>query len=118
VERSGDRDVEAPRGLLRLGEEVEDPGVERTRLHRLVDILVIALCAVICGADTWTEIELFGRAKFDGLRTFLELPHGIPSHDTFGRVFPRLNPEPLERCFLTWMQALTQARGGRLILQC
>ena len=92
--------------------------MERTRLHRLVDILVIALCAVICGADTWTEIELFGRAKFDGLRTFLELPHGIPSHDTFGRVFPRLNPEPLERCFLTWMQALTQARGGRLILQC
>jgi len=108
-------DVEAPRGLLRLLGEVEDPRVERTKPHRLVDILVIALGAVICGADTWTEIELFGRAKFDGLRTFLELPHGIPSHDTFGRVFSRLNPEQLERCFRTWMQALVQVSGGRLI---
>ena len=108
-------DVEAPRGLLRLFGEVEDPRVERTKLHRLADILVIALYAVICGADTWTEIELFGEAKFDGLRTFLELPHSIPSHDTFGRVFSRLNPEQFERCFLTGMQALAQASGGRLI---
>ena len=108
-------DVEAPRGLLRRFDEVEDPRVERTKLHRLSDILVITLCAVICGADSWTEIELFGKAKFDWLRTFLELPHGIPSHDTFGRIFSRLNPEQLERCFLSWMQALAQASGGRLI---
>ena len=108
-------DVEAPRGLLRIFGEVQDPRVERTRLHRLSDILVITLCAVICGADTWMEIELFGQAKLDWLRTFLELPHGIPSHDTFGRVFARLNPEQLERCFLTWMQGLAQASGGRLI---
>ena len=108
-------DVEAPRGLLRIFGEVEDPRVERTKLHLLPDILVITLCAVICGADTWMEIELFGQAKLDWLRTFLELPHGIPSHDTFGRVFARLNPEPLERCFLTWMQALAKAGGGRLI---
>ena len=72
-------DVEAPRGLLRIFEEVEDPRLERTRLHRLSDILVVALCGVICGADSWTEIELFGKAKFDWLRTFLELGHGIPS---------------------------------------
>ena len=85
-------DVEAPRGLLRIFGEVEDPRVERTRLHRLSDILVITLCAVICGADTWMEIELFGQAKLDWLRTFLELPHGIPSHDTFGRVFAALDP--------------------------
>ena len=86
-------DVEAPRGLLRIFEEVEDPRLERTKLHGLTDILLIVLCAVICGADSWTEIELFGKAKFDWLRTFLELPNGIPSHDTFGRVFSRLNPE-------------------------
>jgi len=61
------------------------------------------------------EIELFGQAKLDWLRISLELPHGIPSYDTFGRVFGRLNPESLERCFLTWMQALAQASGGRLI---
>jgi len=108
-------DVEAPCGLLRRFDEVEDPRVERTKLHRLSDILVITLCAVICGADNWTEIELFGKAKFDWLRTFLELPNGIPSHDTFGRVFSRLNPEQLERCFLTWMRALAQSSGGRLI---
>ena len=108
-------DVEAPRGLLRIFGEVEDPRVERTKLHRLPDILVITLCAVICGADTWMEIELFGQAKLDWLRTFLELPHGIPSHDTFGRVFARLNPEQLERCFVAWMQALSQVSGGRLI---
>ena len=108
-------DVEAPRGLLRVFEEVKDPRVERTKLHHLSDILAIALCAVICGADSWTEVELFGKAKFGWLRTFLGLPHGIPSHDTFGRVFSRLNPEQLERCFLTWMQALTQASKGRLV---
>jgi len=94
---------------------VEDPRVDRTRLHRLSDILVITLCAVICGADSWTEIELFGKAKVDWLRTFLELPHGIPSHDTFGRVFSRLDPDQLERCFVSWMQALVQATGGRAV---
>lgn len=108
-------DVEAPQALLRLFDRVEDPRVERSKLHRLSDILVITLCAVICGADTWTEVELFGQAKVDWLRTFLDLSHGIPSHDTFGRVFARLNPDQLERCFQDWMQALAQASGGRLI---
>lgn len=108
-------DVEAPRGLLRILEKVEDPRVERTKLHQLSDILTITLCAVICGADEWTEIELFGKEKSDWLGTFLELPHGIPSHDTFARVFSLLVPEQLEQCFLTWMQALAQASSGQLI---
>jgi predicted transposase YbfD/YdcC len=108
-------DVEAPRALLRLFDQVEDPRVERSKLHRLSDILVITLCGVICGADGWTEVELFGRAKIDWLRRFLELPHGIPSHDTFGRIFARLNPDQLERCFRIWMQALAKVSGGRLI---
>jgi len=108
-------DVEAPCGLLRLFGDVQDPRMERTKLHRLVDILMITLCAVICGADTWAEIELFGQSKLDWLKTFLELPHGIPSHDTFGRVFARLDPEQLERCFQKLMQALAQASGGQLI---
>jgi predicted transposase YbfD/YdcC len=108
-------DVEAPRALLRLFDGVDDPRVERTKLHHLTDILVITLCAVICGADTWTEVELFGWAKVEWLRTFLALPHGIPSHDTFGRVFARLNPDELERCFRAWTQALATASGGRLV---
>ena len=66
---------------------VRDPRIERGKLHKLLDILVIAICAVICGADTWVDVELFGRSKAAWLKGFLELPNGIPSHDTFGRVF-------------------------------
>ncbi len=64
--------------------ELDDPRVERTRRHKLVDILAIAICATICGADSWVHIELFGRSKLAWFQSFLELPHGIPSHDTFG----------------------------------
>jgi len=108
-------DVEAPRGWLRIFDQGQDPRVERAKLHRLTDILAITLLAVICGADEWTEIELFGRSKLDWLRTFLELPHGIPSHDTFGRVFGRLDPEQLEHCFQQWMQGLARPSGGTSI---
>jgi hypothetical protein len=92
-------DVEAPRGLLRVLDELVGPRVERAKLHHLTDILAITLLGVICGADEWTEIELFGQSKLDWLPTFLELPLGIPSHDTFGRVFSRLDPDQLEQCF-------------------
>jgi predicted transposase YbfD/YdcC len=83
-----------------------DPRVERTREHRLVDIVTIALCAVLCGADGWVAVETFGRAKEAWLRTFLALPGGIPSHDTFGRVFARLDPDEFRACFLAWVRAL------------
>jgi hypothetical protein len=84
-------DVEAPRGVLRFFDELEDPRLDRTKLHALGDILFITLCAVICGADTWTEVEWFGHNKEEWLRRFLPLVNGIPSHDTFGRVFSRLD---------------------------
>lgn len=67
--------------------DLEDPRIDRTKLHQLLDIIIVAICAVICGADSWVEVEEFGNAKIDWFRTFLELPNGIPSHDTFGRVF-------------------------------
>ena len=79
--------------------EVSDPRVERTKLHLLLDILVIAICAVICGADSWVEMEAYGNAKEQWLRRFLRLPHGIPSHDTFARVLARLKPEELQAVF-------------------
>jgi len=83
-----------------------DPRVERTKRHALLDVLTIALCAVICGADSWVEVERFGQAKEAWLRTFLALPQGIPCHDTFGRVFAQLDPVAFERCFLAWVQAM------------
>jgi predicted transposase YbfD/YdcC len=92
--------------------KIDDPRIERTKRHSLLSILTIALCGVICGAESWTEIEDFGHAKEAWLRTFLDLPHGIPSHDTFGRVFARLNPEQFRACFVDWVRALQTAVPG------
>ena len=78
---------------------LEDPRIERSKLHKLMDIIAIAICATICGADSWVHVEIFGRSKEEWLRTFLELPNGVPSHDTFGAVFSRLDPEQFQSCF-------------------
>jgi len=94
---------------------LQDPRIDRTKLHQLLDIVVIAICAIICGADDWVEVELFGNAKLPWLRTFLALPHGIPSHDTFGRVFARLNPEQFGQCFQHWMQAVYEITRGQVV---
>jgi predicted transposase YbfD/YdcC len=94
---------------------VTDPRVDRAKLHLLMDILVMAICAVICGADSWVEMEAYGRAKEQGLRQFLPLPNGIPSHDTFARVLARLDPEELQQCFLRWMHAVSEVTEGEVI---
>lgn len=92
--------------LLECFADLPDPRVERTRKHRLLDILVIALCAVLCGAEGWDDIVEFAQAKRDWLQERLELPSGIPCADTFRRVFARLQPEAFQTCFLTWIQAV------------
>ncbi len=95
--------------------DIEDPRVERTRQHELLDIIVIAVCAVICGADNWVEVEAWANARLDWLRQFLPLVHGIPSHDTLGDVFGRLKPEQFERSFLTWVQAVVGATDVQVV---
>jgi predicted transposase YbfD/YdcC len=97
-----------PSPVLALSEHfahLDDPRVERTRLHHLLDIVVIAICAVIAGAESWDDIALFGEAKQAWFATFLALPNGIPSHDTFNRVFAALDPDQFRAGFASWVQA-------------
>ncbi len=82
--------------------DIKDPQMARSRLQTLVDILIIAVCAVLCGADSFTEIEDFGRAKEAWFRERLELPGGIPSHDTFRRVLAAIDPMAFEQIFMVW----------------
>ena len=83
-------------------QDLEDPRIDRSKRHGLLDILTIAICAVICGADSWVYVEMFGKSKEEWFRSFLDLPNGIPSHDTFGDVFSRLDPEQFQECFMEW----------------
>jgi predicted transposase YbfD/YdcC len=94
---------------------LEDPRVERTKRHQLLDIIMIAICAILCGADDWVEVELFGNAKLAWLKKLLALPNGIPSHDTFGRVFARLDAEQFQKCFLAWIQAVSEITHGQVV---
>jgi predicted transposase YbfD/YdcC len=97
----------------RLVEEfstLEDPRCGGKIEHRLLDILVIAICAVIAGAERWEDIALYGRSKIDWLRKFLVLPNGIPAHDTFRRVFMLIDPAHFEACFEAWARSFGAAR--------
>ncbi|PSB13800.1 ISAs1 family transposase [Phormidesmis priestleyi ULC007] len=95
--------------------EIEDPRIERSKRHKLIDILTIAILAVICGADSWVGMESFGQAKVKWLKRILELPNGIPSHDTFARVFARLNPEQFQACFLKWVRSLVRLSDEEVV---
>lgn len=95
--------------------KVKDPRIGNATRHKFIDILVIAICAVVCGADGWSDVALFGRSKQKWLKTFLELPHGVPSHDTFGRVFGLINPEEFQRTFLGWVAEIQKLTQGEVI---
>ena len=95
--------------------ELTDPRVDRTKAHMLEDILFIAIASVICGAESWNDMENFGKAKEGWLRTFLRLPEGIPSHDTFNRVFSALNPEELESSFLSWTRSVAELTDNEVV---
>ena len=106
---------------------LEDPRIDRCKRHKLLDIIAIAICATICGADSWVHVELFGKSKEEWFRTFLELPNGIPSHDTpafagaglFGYVFSRLDPQQFQQCFqqcfLEWTRGVAELLPGAVV---
>ena len=95
--------------------KLEDPRIDRTKLHLLSDILTIVICAVICDADGWVDVENYGVSKHTWLATFLPLPNGIPSHDTFGRVFARIDPQQFQACFIRWMRDIYRVTNGEVV---
>ena len=95
--------------------KIPDQRVVTRSSHKLIDIIAIAILAILCGADGWVGIETYGKAKEEWLKTFLELPNGIPSHDTFGRVFSELNPEILEQNFQAWIKVIAKGLGLEVV---
>lgn len=101
--------------LIECLAEVNDPRIERCRRHKLIDILFLAVCAMICGADSFTEMEEFGPTKEAWLRQFVELPNGIPSHDTIGRVLARVKPDELDGSLEKWVRGVVQLSEGEIV---
>lgn len=99
-------DVMEKGAFLACFEKVKDPRMNRRKKHELLDIIALTICAVISGADAWTEVEAYGKEKHDWLRTFLPLENGIPSHDTLGRVFSLLDPNELQEAFAQWVRTI------------
>ena len=101
--------------LAEYFQALSDPRVDRRKLHKLIDVLVIAICCLICGGESFNDMEEFGKSKENWLKGFLELPHGIPSHDTFNRVFAALNPKLFLECFLRWTQSLREVLSQEIV---
>jgi predicted transposase YbfD/YdcC len=102
-------------GIMDYFEAIPDPRIERKKLHKLYDIIFITITAAICGIENWEDVEEFGEIRYDWLKTVLELPNGIPSHDTFNRVFSLIDPKALEQCFRQWVQSVAQITKGQII---
>lgn len=105
----------ASSSLLQHFESLEDPRTSYLVEHRLLDIMALTICAVICGAEGWADIEDYGHSKLAWLKTFLALPNGIPSHDTISRLFARLEPSKLQECFVSWVKTIAQLSEGEVI---
>ncbi len=104
-----------PKSLIDCLEEIEDPRVNRTRDHKLIDILVIGLCTMITIGENFTDMETLGKGKYDWFKKYLELPNGIPSHDTFNRVFSAINPDHFLECFVRWVKTLCSSLQDEVV---
>ncbi len=107
--------VSVTSSLVNHFSDIEDPRVEARSCHKLVDIIVVTICAVICGAESWYDVEEYGARKVSFLRQFLELRHGPASHDTYRRVFTIVNPEKIGSCFVYWVKSLVRLDGTEVI---
>lgn len=103
------------KSLMKEFESLEEPRVARTRLHSLNDILVITICGFVCGVDNWVDLQFFAEDREDWFKTFLKLPNGIPSHDTFGRLFGALDPVEFSCCFARWMRGISKVTDGQVV---
>ena len=104
-----------PNSLLECFIKISDPRVDRTRQHKLIDILVIGLCTMITVGENFTDMEDFGNLKHEWLKTFLELPSDIPSHDTFNRVLSAIDPEIFLECFIEWVAGLCTSLDNEVV---
>ena len=104
-----------PNEIIKFFSIIPDPRIERTKEHKLIDIIVIALSSVMCGAEGWIEIQEFGKGKKEWFESFLELPNGIPSHDTFRRVFMILDPNNFREVLIKWTKQVTKRMKGEIV---
>jgi predicted transposase YbfD/YdcC len=105
----------APPSLVECLGAIDDPRMDRTRRHKLVDVLAIGLCSMLTGGEGFNDMQMFGEIKRDWLKTFLELPHGIPTHDTFNRVFSAIDPHCFLDCFVRWVRSICPALEGDVV---
>ena len=112
---SQNKNNNAPQPIAQHFITITDPRIEKSTDHKLIDIIAIAVCGVIAGCDSWVEIEDFGKARKDWFAAYLGLKHGIPSHDTFGRVFALINPREFQLSFASWMQSVMKTTKGQVI---
>ena len=104
-----------PHNLLEHFSSIQDPRIDRNKLHPLSSIIFLTICAVLSGCNDWDEIEGYGIEKQDWLEKFIELPHGVPSHDTINRVFARLKPKALQSCFLSWIESVVSKSKHNIV---
>ena len=102
--------------LISLFGDMPDPRLDRKKLHKLSDIIISAILSVICGAESWVDVEDFGEARYSWLKDFLELPNGVPSHDTFNRVFSLISPEEFEKRFVEWVSLVSGKINGHIAI--
>lgn len=101
--------------LIEAFSSIEDPRVERHKRHKLIDIIVLTICAVVSGSDGWESIEEFGKNKLDWLQQWIELENGIPSHDCIARVISRLQPTEMSQCFTEWVNSVVELTEGEIV---